>query len=285
MTSNPVHVDSPRHAGIALVCDSPHSGTDYPSDFDFAVERSALRRSEDTHVDALWESVSDVGGTLISARFPRSYIDPNRDLADVDLSMLDGEWPHPVQPMQRSLELGMGLIWRLTPLRQPIYARRLRPSEVVHRIETCWQPYRQALQETLEAVERVHGGWWHLNLHSMPSNAYERLGLAKPHALADVVLGDRHGTTCSPEFLACVQKSFTDRGYRVAVNDPYAGVELVRRYGQPQSNRHSLQIELNRALYMDENTRERNANFEHLQADIRTALTDIAAFVKAAGRG
>lgn len=282
----PVSVAEPP-AGVApipLVCDSPHSGTDYPADFHHAVDRAALRQSEDTHVDALWAAVPHVGGTLVRAHFPRSYIDPNRDEADIDLSMFDGDWPFPVRPMPRSLELGMGLVWRLTPEGLPIYARRLSANEVAQRIAACWMPYRHALQTHLRQAAARFGGWWHLNLHSMPGNAYERLGLPPTRALADIVLGDRYGTTCDGAFLDCVKNAFTRRGYSVAVNDPYEGLELIRVNGQPSLNRHSLQVELNRALYMDEKTRQPSAGFERLQADIGAVLADIAAFVAAQAR-
>lgn len=279
----PVIVTPPASsaAAIPLVCDSPHSGTDYPADFGHAVERAALRRSEDTDVDALWSGVPAVGGVLVCASFPRSYIDANRHEADIDLSMIDGPWPHAVQPSARCLELGNGLMWRNTPEHFPIYKRRLSIEQAAVRIEQYWRPYRQALAAQLEDAAARYGGYWHLNLHSMPSNAYERLGLpARP--LADVVLGNRRDTTCAPGFTDMVANAFKARGYSVAMNDPYEGVELVRLAGDPARNRHSLQIEINRALYMDEVTRERLPSFDALKADIDHVLASVRAFVEAA---
>jgi N-formylglutamate deformylase len=268
-------------AAIPLVCDSPHSGTHYPADFGHAVERAALRRSEDTDIDALWSAVPAVGGVLVCAIFPRSYIDPNRDEADIDLSMIDGPWPHAVRPSARCLELGNGLMWRNTPEHFPIYTRRLSVEQAAVRIEQYWRPYRLALSAQLGSVAARHGGYWHLNLHSMPSNAYERLGLpARP--LADVVLGNRQNTTCDTGFTDMVASAFKARGYSVAVNDPYEGVELVRLAGDPARNRHSLQIEINRALYMDESTRERSPRFDTLKADIDQVLASVRAYVEAA---
>lgn len=266
-------------AAVPLVCDSPHSGTDYPADFRYTVDRAALRKSEDTHIDTLWSGVPQVGGSLVCATFPRSYIDPNRVESDVDVAMLDGAWPHPANPSPRCIEQGNGLVWRLTPEYLPIYSRLLSPDELAHRIAHYWKPYRQAVDEQLhQAVERF-GGWWHLNLHSMPSNAYERLGRpAQP--LADVVLGDLDGSSCAPEFLDVVTQAFKTRGYSISVNDPYKGQDLIRKSGQPAKNRHSLQIEINRALYMDESTREPNANFATLKSDIDLVLRDVAAFLR-----
>lgn len=277
----PVTLLGPRFSvdPLPLVCDSPHSGTHYPADFRYSVDGAALRKSEDTHVDALWSGVPDVGGTLVCAEFPRSYIDPNRQEADVDVAMLDGAWPHAVDPSPRCIEQGNGLVWRLTPEYLPIYARLLSPDELEHRITHYWKPYRQALEESLARTAERFGGWWHLNLHSMPSNAYERLGRpAQP--LADVVLGDLDGGTCAPEFLDAVSQAFKSRGYSVAVNDPYKGQALVRMLGRPAENRHSLQVELNRVLYMDEKTRAPNAGFADLKADIDLVLCDVAAFVR-----
>jgi N-formylglutamate deformylase len=277
----PVTLFGPQ-AGVSpvpLVCDSPHSGTDYPADFRYAVDRAALRKSEDTHIDTLWSGVPKVGGTLVCATFPRSYIDPNRMGSDVDVAMLEGAWPHPVSPSARCIEQGNGLVWRLTPEYLPIYARQLGSDELAHRINHYWKPYRQALEEQLAQAAASFGGWWHLNLHSLPSNAYERL--RRPvQPLADVVLGDLDGQTCAPELVEAVTQAFKARGYSVSLNDPYKGQDLIRISGHPAKNCHSLQIEINRALYMDEQTREPNAHFATLKADIDLVLREVAAFVR-----
>jgi N-formylglutamate deformylase len=279
MTPVTLFVPPPGVEPLPLVCDSPHSGTDYPLDFDHAVDRAALRKSEDTHVDTLWSGVPAAGGSLVCATFPRSYIDPNRRESDVDASMLDGAWPGPINPSAFSTQMGSGVAWRLTPERLPIYSRLLSPRELADRIEHYWRPYCQALDAQLrQAVERF-GAYWHLNLHSMPSNAYERLG-RPPRPLADVALGDLDGSTCSPEFLEVVAGAFKSRGYSVSVNDPYKGQHLIRASGHPAERRQSLQIEFNRALYMDENSRERSAGFAGLKADVDAVLSDVRIHVR-----
>lgn len=267
---------------LPLVCDSPHSGTSYPDDFGHAIGRAALRQSEDTHVDALWSRVPAVGGTLVCATFPRSYIDTNRDEADLDVSMIEGTWPHPARPSERTLALGMGLVWRETPQRRAIYARRLAPGEVERRIAAYWRPYRHALAARLDEAALRFGGYWHLNLHSMPSNAYERLAMPRSQALADVVLGDRHGTTCAPEFTAVVSEALRAQGLRVALNDPYEGADLVRTAGAPARGRHSLQIELNRALYMHEPTREPSEGYDALKTALDAVIELLAGYVREA---
>ena len=273
------------HTGLAelalpLVCDSPHSGTRYPADFGHAIERRALRMGEDTHIDRLWGHAPEVGATLVQAHFPRTYIDPNRSLSDLEPAMLDGPWPGEAAPGARTLALGMGLVWRQTPTRLPIYDRLLGVDEVQRRIATCWRPYHAALQRACDEAAARWGSCWHLNLHSMPSNAYERLGLPGHRKLADFVLGDLNGRSCDPSFRDWVSQVIREHGYQVSVNDPYEGQELVRLHGRPAEHRHSLQIEVNRALYMDEATREPHEGFERLRADIARMLVEIARFVR-----
>ena len=276
-----VAIERPHGAAIPLVCDSPHSGTAYPGDFRFAVDLADLRRCEDTHVEALWRDVPAVGGTLIHARFPRSYIDANRACNDIDAAMLSEPWPEEVRPSAPCVNLGNGLVFSKTTTFREIYDRRLSVHEVQRRIETCWRPYRRALGDAVQQATATFGRAWHLNLHSMPSNAYERLGRKSSVPLADVVLGDLHGQSCSPRFTACVAAAFRSCGYTVAVNDPYAGQDLVREHGRPGSGCDSLQIEINRRLYLDEDTREPLARFAQVRDDIGRVLEAIANTIRA----
>ena len=272
------HLHEPVGEAVPLVCDSPHSGTEYPSDYGHAVPLAQLRRGEDTDVDALWSAAPQVGGTLLAARFPRSYIDPNRALDDLDPALLDGPWPEPLNPGEKT-RLGYGLIWRNVGAGQPIYARKLTVAEVRRRIDDCYRPYHAALAARIEQATRRFGGVWHLNLHSMPNDAYERLQIESPHPLADFVLGDRDGKTCEPAFVALVESELRARGYTVARNDPYKGVQLIERIGQPARNRHSLQVEIRRPLYMHEATRDRNEGFVRLQRDLSALLQVLAGYV------
>lgn len=271
-----VKTEHPHTPAIPLVCDSPHSGTHYPADFKFAVDVADLRRCEDTHVEKLWSAVPAVGGTLVHATFPRSYTDANRTEFDIDVRMIEGEWPGRAEPSQRCLGLGNGLVFSKTTTLQPIYDRKLSVAEVQHRIETCWRPYRQTLAQALDNASQAHGKRWHLNLHSMPSNAYERLGLPAGKVLADVVLGNLHGAACSEVFTAFMAEAFRARGYTVAINDPYAGMDLLVAHGDPTQHHESLQIELNRALYLNEQTREPLPQFGKVQADMSSLLAELA---------
>ena len=271
----------PESDPIPLVCDSPHSGVLYPQDFRYALPFEKLRAGEDTDVHVLWQALPSVGATLLAAQFPRSYIDPNRDLEDIDPAMLADAWPGPLSPGEKT-RLGIGLIWREAGqgARLPIYDRLLSVAEVQNRIATYHVPYHAAMREQIEAAYGRFGAVWHLNLHSMPANSYESLQLKSDHPLADFVLGDRDGTTAAPEFTDVVARALRQRGFRVAINDPFKGVALIARLGRPAQRRHSLQIELHRGLYMDENTRQRSAGFEALQSALAEVSRDIAAYVK-----
>jgi N-formylglutamate deformylase len=272
----------PRRGHVPLVLDSPHSGTEYPQDFRFALPKEALRQAEDSYVDQLYAAGPDVGATLIAARFPRSYIDPNRSVLDIDASLLDAPWPGPAVPSPQTAR-GVGLIWRVLDTGEPIYARKLGVEEVKQRIVRYHQPYQRAVKDALDRAYRHFGAVWHLNLHSMPavSSAVSEEGPGKSRA--DFVLGDRDGTTCEPGFTALVGDTLRAMGYEVKVNDPYKGVELVRAFSDPKAGRHSLQIEVNRRLYLDVRTRERNAGFEPLAANLTRMLEAVAA--DAAERG
>jgi N-formylglutamate deformylase len=278
----PFRITEPTGRRVPLVLDSPHSGTDYPADFGPGIPLEALRSSEDSFVDDLYAAGPALGATLVAAKFPRCYIDPNRSLLDIDASLLAAPWPGPAIP-SRKTELGIGLIWRVIDSGDPIYSRKLSVDEVRHRIVDYHQPYQRAVKDALDDACEHFGAVWHINCHSMPalSGKISEEGPGKPRA--DFVLGDRDGTTCEPEFTAFVAQTLRAMGYDVKVNDPYKGVELVRAFSDPAAHRHSLQIEANRKLYMDERTREKNANFTRFQADIGRMLAAVAAYAQERG--
>lgn len=271
-----------RHAPTAdalpLLLDSPHSGEHYPDDFDHAPPRALVRQAEDTHVARLWRRAPEHGATLIEATFPRAYIDANRSLADIDPALLADPWPTPVMP-SRKTEQGIGLVWRIARGGAPMYGRKLTSAEVQARIDRCYLPYHAAVAAELDGLHRAFGAVWHINCHSMPAvgdaNADDP-GRERP----DFVLGDRDGSTCAAEFTAFVAATIARLGYSVSINDPYKGVELVRRHGRPAVRRHSLQVEMNRRLYMDEVTLDPNAHYGRLEADLARVLAAVAGYVR-----
>ncbi|MEO7742149.1 MAG: N-formylglutamate amidohydrolase [Usitatibacter sp.] len=275
-------IKQPTGQEVPLVLDSPHSGVEYPADFRPGVAHELLRQSEDSFVDELYDGGPAHGATLISARFPRCYIDPNRSLLDIDTSLLEAAWPGPAIA-SRKTELGIGLIWRVLDSGQPIYERKLSVDEVKQRIVRYHQPYQRAVKDALDHVYEHFGTVFHLNLHSMPAMSGRISEEGPGKARADFVLGDRDGTTCEPEFTQLVAKVLRDMGYDVRINDPYKGVELVRAFSDPKAGRHSLQIEVNRRLYLDENTREKSPGFARLKADLDRLVQAVSAH--AAERG
>ena len=280
--NDPFRITRPHGRRVPLVLDSPHSGTEYPEDFRPGVAISELRQAEDSFVDELYAHGPGTGATLIAARFPRSYIDPNRSLLDIDTSILEAPWPGPAVA-SRKTELGIGLIWRILDSGAPIYSRKLSVEEVKHRIVRYHQPYQRAVKDALDEVYEHFGAVWHLNLHSMPSvsGKISEEGPGKPRA--DFVLGDRDGTTCDAEFTQVVAEALRAMGYAVKINDPYKGVELVRAFSDPAAGRHSLQVEVNRRLYLDEASRAKTSGFEALQRDLKRLLERVAGY--AAERG
>ncbi|WP_374668357.1 N-formylglutamate amidohydrolase [Ramlibacter sp.] len=264
----------------ALVLDSPHSGTDYPDDFGHACDPAVLRRAEDTHVEKLYDFAPALGAAWVEALFPRSYLDVNRDVTEVDVSLLADAWQGPVATDPRALakvRLGKGLIWRCTDDGQPIYQRWLSAAEVQERIARCWHPYHNAVALAVDEAHARHGWCIHLNCHSMPAvaSAYATEFPGLVHA--DFVIGDRDGTTADPRLSALVCDWLRGFGYSVSYNHPYKGVELVRRHSAPAAHRHSIQVEINRKLYMDEATLAPHEGFEPLKAHLHELVQRLLA--------
>jgi N-formylglutamate deformylase len=259
----------------ALVLDSPHSGTAYPKDFAYACELPVLRRAEDTHVEKLYDFAPGMGVGWIEAFFPRSYLDANRDTTEVDVSLFDEDWPGPVSRDEKVLgkvRLGKGLIWRTTDDGIPIYRRKLGVAEVQARIANCWQPYHAAVAQAIADAHARHGYSIHINCHSMPAIASSNATDFPGEAHADFVVGDRDGSTAAAPLSRLVCEHLQSLGYSVAYNHPYKGVELVRRYGAPQQHRHSIQLEINRKLYMSEETLEISDGFAPLKTSLQSLV-------------
>ena len=273
----PPRTATPEAARIPLVLDSPHSGTVYPQDFNYSVQHAVLKRLEDAWVDELFDTAPNHGAYFLRALFPRGYIDPNRHQEDIDNLMLEEPWPGPVNPTDK-VKWGKSLLFRQVS-EQPVYDRRLAVAEVRRRLDHYYWPYHRHLQALLDALWRERGRVYHLNCHSMPGisppNSPEGPGVRR----ADFVLGDRDGSTCDEEFTRLVRDHLADAGFRVKINDPYKGVELVRRYSDPDSGRHSLQIEINRGLYMSRGSRRKPEAFAALQDTLDGLLAVVRGYV------
>lgn len=256
---------------LPLVFDSPHSGTDYPADFGHVADPATLRNAEDTHVADLWAGAVAAGAVLLEAHFPRSYVDANRAPDDMDPAQIDGAYPAPLNPTVKS-RLGIGLCWtRVPPAGGPMYAARLTAGQVASRVARYHRPYQDRLRALLDDAHARWGAVWHVNCHSMQEVASAMSTQDRGTPRPDFVLGDLDGTACEAGFTETVRDFLTARGHSVAINDPYKGMELIRANGDPARGRHSMQIEVNRKLYMDEATREPNAGYAALK-DCFTAL-------------
>ena len=267
MTDAVLIVHGPATPMRSLVLDSPHSGRVMPADFGSVRSEADLRDGEDCFIDELYLPAAARGVPLLAAQFPRTYLDPNRHAGDVDLELLAEPWPHAHVPSGKA-DIGKALVWRTLDDGRRIYDRRLSVAEVQRRIERCHRPYHAALKSLLDAAHARFGVVHHINCHSMnPVGGAMGEGGAGT-ARADIVLGDRDGTTCDPAFTAFVRDTLAGLGYRVLVNDPFKGVELVRAHADPAAGRHSLQLEINKRLYMRPGTLDKSVGFARLQAHL-----------------
>jgi N-formylglutamate deformylase len=261
-------VHGPAAPTTPLVLDSPHSGFAFPADFDSVLTEFDLREGEDCFVDQLWMPATERGIGLIAALAPRTYIDFNRHPGDVDLALLEGgRWPDEHVPSGKAA-IGKALVWRTLDDGRAIYDRKLSIDEVRRRIERYHRPYHGAVRDRIAATHERFGRSWHINCHSMNAVGGTQGEGGAGRARADIVLGDRDGTTCDAEFTELVRGVLAGFGYEVKINDPYKGVELVRAYSDPARGRMSLQLEINKRLYMDEATREKSAGFESVQKHV-----------------
>jgi len=251
---------------LPLVLASPHSGTEYPANF-LAVSRLdpvSLRRSEDSFVDELFGAGPRLGAPLLSARFPRAYVDVNREAYELDPDMFVDALPKFVNAGSPRVRMGLGTIARIVASGEEIYAKKLCFAEAQRRIEQLYRPYHRALRGLVEETAALFGGYLLIDCHSMPSggdSARERSG-------ADIVLGDCHGVSCGPQFVDAARRFLVERGFAVAINAPYAGGFTTGHYGRPSVQRHALQIEVNRALYMNERDYQRKDYFPRLVQDL-----------------
>ena len=242
-----------------LVFNSPHSGAVYPADFlaSSRLDPVTLRRSEDMFVDELFAGVVARGAPMLRARFPRAFLDVNREPYELDPRMFDGRLPDHCNTRSMRVAGGLGTIARVVGEGQEIYARKLRVDEALHRIEALYRPYHRALRTLLEETRSEFGFAVLVDCHSMPSGPHLHADGLKP----DIVLGDRYGTSCSRIFIDAADDALHAAGYRVSRNKPYAGGFITEHYGRPAAGIHALQIEVNRSLYMDERRQTRSAAF------------------------
>ena len=233
-----------------------------------------LRRSEDAYVDALFGAAPGYGAPLVRARFARAYLDPNREPYEFDPAMFEDALPPYVNRTSPRVKMGLGTIARVVASGEEIYARKLYLEEAMSRVERLYRPYHRALKQLVGETRDKFGFYLLIDCHSMPSAC---LGDRGRPGRADIVLGDCHGTSCHAAVIDTMHRALSAKGYRVARNAPYAGGFTTAHYGQPTAHGHCIQIELSRALYMDEQSFERKPYFGRLAEDMSDIVLALAA--------
>jgi N-formylglutamate amidohydrolase len=253
---------------------SPHSGARYPASFlaSSRLDPRALRRSEDAFVDELFACAPTFGAPLMRAHFPRAFLDVNREPYELDPRMFEGRLPPFANTRSLRVAGGLGTIARIVGEQQEIYGTRLPVDEALDRIECIYKPYHRALRRLVARAHRTFGVALLIDCHSMPSVGVSR----DDRTRADIVLGDRYGASCSPAIMDLVEQEFRALGFETVRNRPYAGGYITEHYGAPASDLHALQIEINRALYMDERSHQKHAGFEELKQKLAIVARRVA---------
>ena len=279
MSKKILNVEGDEGQSIPLIIDSPHSGTEYPLDFNHQADFAQLRQAEDSYVDELYKHVSSIGGVFLDAKFPRSYIDPNRSENDFILEDLheknNSACEIRFKPTIKS-QLGIGLVWlKIPPNGEPMYKDKITLKQLMHRVNTYHRPYHKILKNILDNTYKKFGNFYHVNAHSMQNQATAMSDQSQGTKRPDFVIGDREGTSCKRRFTDLIVDFLKSLNYSVDVNYPYKGMELVRAYSDPLQNKNSVQIEVNRKLYMNEETREKIDNFKILKQDLKKLINEI----------
>jgi len=272
--SPPFEIVEPAEWRAPIIFNSPHSGSVYPEEFLTAsrIDLGALRRSEDSFMDELIGGLSERGFPTVRVNFPRSYVDVNREPYELDPRMFEGRLPSFANTRSMRVAGGLGTVARVVGDAQEIYGQRLPVDDAIRRIETLYKPYHRSLRRLFTRVHHDFGAAVLVDCHSMPSAA----GAKDERPRADVVLGDRYGTSCAVVVVETIEAMLRGRGYVVNRNKPYAGGFITEHYGNPAVGLHAIQLEINRALYMDERRYERSAAFAGVAADLETLAQRLA---------
>jgi len=264
----PFEILRPKELTTPFVFNSPHSGRNYPESFLSAskLDMRGIRRSEDSFVDELFAAAVDAGAPLIRAHFPRAFLDVNREPYELDPAMFSDQLPHYANSRSARVASGLGTIARVVAERQEIYHQPLPLAEAIARIEGLYKPYHAALRRALAESHVRFGHAILIDCHSMPSLVRGQDRWRRP----DFVIGDRYGTSCHGAIADAAVELLRSFGYSVARNKPYAGGFITEHYGRPSTGLHALQIEINRALYMDEKRFEKTVGWHRLRADLTT---------------
>jgi len=275
---NAFEVRQPERALSPCIFTSPHSGANYPAAFVEAsrLDPVALRGSEDAFIDELFAAAPAHGAPLLSALYPRAFVDMNREAWELDPAMFDGELPHFVNTASQRVSGGLGTIARVVSNCSEIYAHKLPFAEAERRIREIYMPYHNALKDLIACTQDAVGCAVIVDCHSMPSIGGP-MDEDKGRHRADIILGDRFGSSCNNVVTDTAEETFQGLGYSVTRNLPYAGGFTTRNYGRPIGGIHTLQIEMNRALYMNEEDITRGPDFSTIQGHMQVVVERLCA--------
>jgi N-formylglutamate amidohydrolase len=274
--SHPFEIIEPAAWKAPVVFNSPHSGSCYPPDFlrSSRLDLATLQKSEDSFVDEFIVGLAQRGFGVMRAHFPRSYIDVNREPYELDPRMYSSRLPSYANTRSMRVAGGLGTIPRVVGDAQEIYRERISAEDALRRIEALYKPYHRELRRLISRAHRQFGAVILVDCHSMPSAGASHEDTRR----ADIVIGDRYGASCAPVITATIEATLVRLGYSVSRNKPYAGGFITEHYGHPADGFHSIQIEINRSVYLNESTRARLPRFEQVTADfavLAEALGDI----------
>ncbi|MBY5758634.1 N-formylglutamate amidohydrolase [Rhizobium leguminosarum bv. viciae 248] len=271
-------VHEPVSQTIPFVYNSPHSGRIYPPEFiaQSRLEGIAIRRSEDHYVDELFGSAVALGAPLLAANFPRAYLDVNREPYELDPRMFDGLLPPYANVNSLRVAGGLGTIPRIVAENMEIYARRLPVQEGLDRVEAVYKPYHAALRRLIARTHVQFGFGVLIDCHSMPGNVRVAGSTSRP----DFIIGDRYGTSASAELSRAAIAILEEMGFAAIRNKPYAGGFITEHYGRPSRGLHALQIEVNRAIYVDELTLEKRDDFAAVADAVADFMQQMADYVE-----
>ncbi len=267
-------LDMPAERTSCVVFASPHSGRAYPASLlkRSVLNRKMIRSSEDAYVDQLFDSAPESGAPFLAAAMPRAYLDLNRSADELDPALIQGARRHGHNPRVAS---GLGVIPRVVANGRAIYSGKLTMDEARLRIDTYWRPYHQKLKSLLSESHEMFGQAILIDCHSMPHEAVAMAG-GSGSTRPEIVLGDRFGAAASGLIVDQIESAFTDAGLNVARNAPFAGAYVAQTYGRPTRQQHAIQIEIDRSLYMDEDTIQPNGNFQSFREVLRQVSGKIA---------
>ena len=273
LETKPYRLIEPEALLSGIVIASPHSGRNYLSSVkeQSILDPITLRSSEDAFVDELMDFAPALGIPLICSEIPRAFVDLNRARDELDPAIIEGIKPNRQNPRVIS---GLGVIPRVVANGKEIYSGKLSKEAAIERLENFWDPYHSKLAELLDRARQQFGYSILIDTHSMPHEAI--LNASSSFRTSQIVLGDRYGATCAPEIINDLIKLISKNGLRASRNIPFSGAYIVQKYGSPGLNRHAIQLEIDRSIYMDERKIQKLEKFHKLKNKLQNIMRDFS---------